>query len=173
VVDLSTLAERAMSMDEETWQRHANPWSFWTRFATGSTSLTLAAWSRIWIGPWFLLPLGLALVWLWYNPRAFGVPERTDRWSSKAVFGERIYNERRDAVPDHHRTAARILTGLSAAASVAWIYGLVVLHPWWTALGLTVSMLGKTWFVDRMAWVYEDMKHLDPRYRDWVRTGEE
>ncbi len=162
-----------MSMDDETWMRHANPWSFWTRFATGSTSITLAAWSRAWIGGWFLLPLALTSIWIWYNPRAFPPPTRTDRWASKAVFGERIFNERREGVPAHHRIDARVLTALSAGGALVWIYGLAVLHPWWTALGLVVSMLTKTWLVDRMAWLFEDMRDVDPRYEAWVRTGPE
>lgn len=30
----STWFARAMTMDDATWERHANPWSVWTRMAT-------------------------------------------------------------------------------------------------------------------------------------------
>jgi len=29
-------------------------------------------------------------------------------------------------------------------------------------------MLGKTWYMDRMVWVYEDMKDERPQYREWL-----
>jgi hypothetical protein len=29
--------------------------------------------------------------------------------------------------------------------------------------GFSLNLLGKLWFVDRMVWLYEDMKHL-PEY---------
>jgi hypothetical protein len=36
-------------MGEDTWERHANPWSVWSR-TTVLPVLILAAWSRVWIG---------------------------------------------------------------------------------------------------------------------------
>jgi hypothetical protein len=30
-------------------------------------------------------------------------------------------------------------------------------------------MLCKLWFVDRMVWLYEDMRQEMPEYRDWLR----
>jgi len=37
-MDVFRLAERSMTMSEEIWQRHANPWSVWSRFSCFSTS---------------------------------------------------------------------------------------------------------------------------------------
>ena len=28
--------------------------------------------------------------------------------------------------------------------------------------------LGKMWFLDRMVWLYEDMKDTTPEYRSWL-----
>ena len=39
---------RSFSMSEDTWQRHSNPWSVWTRF-TALPLIILAAWSRVWL----------------------------------------------------------------------------------------------------------------------------
>lgn len=60
-----TLERRIASvfhMDEETWMRHANPWSVWTR-TTALPLLILAVWSRVWIGWWALLPIAAAVLW--------------------------------------------------------------------------------------------------------------
>jgi hypothetical protein len=64
-----------------------------------------------------------------------------------------------------------VLIFISATGSAIWIAGLVALHVWATVLGLVVSMMAKTWFVDRMAWLFDDMRSIDPRYDEWVRPG--
>ena len=46
------------------------------------------------------------------------------------------------------------------------IYGLVVLEIWPALFGAGVAIIGKTWFVDRMVWLYEDMKHIS-EYGKW------
>lgn len=40
-------------MSDESWRRHANPWSVWTRFAA-IPAFELAAWSQQWLGWWCL-----------------------------------------------------------------------------------------------------------------------
>lgn len=35
--------------------------------------------------------------------------------------------------------------------------------------GAALVYLGKMWFVDRMAWLYEDMKNAHPEYAAWMR----
>jgi hypothetical protein len=37
-----------VDMSDETWRRHANPWSVWMRFAA-IPALILAVWSRVWL----------------------------------------------------------------------------------------------------------------------------
>jgi len=67
-------------MDDETWMRHANPWSVWSR-ATVLPVLILAAWSRVWIGWGALVPGVLAVLWMGANPRLFGPPASFDSWA--------------------------------------------------------------------------------------------
>ena len=43
-------------MSDDSWMRHANPWSVWTRYAAFPV-LIAAIWSRVWIGWWALLPV--------------------------------------------------------------------------------------------------------------------
>ncbi|MBX3553855.1 MAG: hypothetical protein KF697_15500, partial [Pseudolabrys sp.] len=77
-------------MDERVWERHANPVSVWTRFATFPL-LMLALWSVHWIGWYCLIPLAVLAAWLWLNPRIFPPPASTQSWASRAVLGERVY----------------------------------------------------------------------------------
>ena len=52
---------------------------------------------------------------------------------------------------------AKILTSLSAVGALFLLYGLVVLDLGATICGLSVTILAKTWFVDRMVWLYRDV----------------
>lgn len=155
-------------MKDQTWRRHASPWSVWTRFAT-LPFLALAIWSRVWIGAYAWLVLAALVVWLVLNPGLFPPPGHTDRWSSKATFGERVLlNQRTIAIPGHHARAARILGGLAALGLPFLAYGLYALDFWPVLLGVSIIYLGKMWFLDRMVWLYEDMKDAHPEYRSWL-----
>jgi hypothetical protein len=164
--------ERAMAhafgMDERTWARHANPWSVWTR-NSGIPLLVLAIWSRVWLGWWSMVPLLLVVLWIWLNPRLFPVPSSTDSWASRAVLGERVWMNRAEVpVPPHHRRVPHLLTAL-AALGVPWIaWGLYDLGLWPTLFGTLLVFSGKLWFLDRMVWLYQDMKDLHPDYRRWL-----
>ncbi len=168
-MDIFRFAERLMSMDEAAWERHANPLSAWTRFTCGPL-IVLAIWSRDWLGWWSLLPLAVALFWTWLNPRIFGPPISTDNWASKGTFGERIFLKRAERpVPAHHERAAKLLTWVSALGLLPLVYGLVVFDARSTVFGLVVAIGAKVWFVDRMVWLYEDMKDTSPEYAGWLR----
>jgi hypothetical protein len=158
---------RAFALDDEGWRRHANPWSVWTRVAT-LPLIVLAVWSRAWIGRWSLVPIALVAAWTWINPRLFPAPRSTESWASRGVMGERVWlNRDRVPVPARHRLAPHLLTGVAASGAVLLIWGLARLEPWPTLTGTVVAYLGKLWFVDRMAWLYEDMKDATPEYRGW------
>jgi hypothetical protein len=55
-------------MTDEVWRRHANPWSAYTRFAA-MPFLIFSIWSRVWIGWWALIPLGVVIGWLVSHPQ--------------------------------------------------------------------------------------------------------
>lgn len=76
-------------LNDETWKRHANPWSVISR-NTVLPLLIIAFWSRIWLSWWALIPVFLATAWTWLNPRLFSEPDSFENWCSKAVFGERF-----------------------------------------------------------------------------------
>lgn len=160
-MDIFKGAERLMSMDDAIWLRHANPWSVWTRMLTALPLLVLAIWSRVWLGAWALVPVMLALLWIWINPRAFPPPQRLDSWASRGVLGERIFLSHRGEIAAHHRRIAGVLSALSLPGAVIMIWGLYAL--WWegAVFGMILTALPKIWFVDRMVWIYDD----------WVRAG--
>lgn len=158
----------SFSMDDTTWARHANPWSVWTRF-TVLPLLILSIWSRVWLGWWSLIPVIITIGWMWLNPRIFPKPNSTNNWASKAVLGERVWLNR-DNVPvlKHHHKVPTILSFVSTSGVVFLIWGLVALDFWPTLLGVVLVYLGKLWFIDRMVWLYEDMKDVQPEYRSWL-----
>jgi hypothetical protein len=43
----------------------------------------------------------------------------------------------------------------------------MALQVWPVLLGLTLVILGKMWFLDRMVWIYEDMKNKPEEYLSW------
>src|SRR5689334_8213591 len=104
-------------MSDETWRRHANPWSVWTRFAA-IPPLVLAVWSRTWIGWWCLLPLALVVAWLFVNPGAFAPVDRPVSWTSRGIYGEHIWLSDRAALPEECLRVLRLLA-LPGAAGAA------------------------------------------------------
>jgi len=165
-----TLEERissAFRMDEETWLRHANPWSVWTRL-TALPLLVAAFWSREWLGWWAIIPVTLAVLWTYLNPRIFKRPESTDSWASRSVLGERVWlNRDRIPVPEHHRRVPVILNLIAATGTVPIVWGVYRLEVWPLLPGFAMVYLGKLWYLDRMVWLYQDMKE-NPEYRDWL-----
>jgi hypothetical protein len=167
-MDVYRLAEKLMSMSDDVWLRHASGWSVWTRVLT-FPPLLLAIWSHRWIGGWAVLPVALLLVWTWLNPRVFPPPRSTDRWHSKATFGERIWLERRTvAIPDHHRRLPHLLNAVAGfggllAVVAAWLGWL-----WPCVLGTALLYAGKLWYLDRMVWLYDEVAAREPRFRIWL-----
>ncbi len=155
-------------MSDAVWRRHASPWSVWTRVPLIAL-FALAIWSRVWIGAWAIAPVALLIVWSWINPRAFPPPRSTHNWASKGVMGERVWlNRKAIPIPRHHETAANLLAGISLLGVAPLIWGLYALQIWPTLLGICLILFGKLWFVDRMVWLYEDMKDSSPEYRSWL-----
>jgi hypothetical protein len=152
-----TWLEAAFRMTEETWERHANPWSVYTRYVSFPL-LALSIWSREWIDLWSFVPVTTVLIWVWSNPRVFPKPASTDNWASKAVLGERVWlNRQAVPIPSGHARAAVLLSGISGIATIILAYGLWVLDPTVTILSLVLVIMAKTWFLDRMVWLYQDM----------------
>lgn len=151
-------------MSNETWERHASPWSVWTRF-TVLPVLIIAIWSRTWIGPWAWGLTALAILWIWVNPRIFQKPASTDNRASKTVLGERVWlNRKQVPVPEHHRLVPNLLSWLSVLGLPFLVWGLLRFQILPTAMGAVLVYTGKVCFLDRMVWLYEDMQNATPEY---------
>ena len=157
-VSIETRIARLFGLKQgDDWLRHTNPWSVYTRIPI-PVLLVAAVWSRVWLGWWSLVPIAAVLVWTVINPRVFPAPESTDHWASRGVLGETYWAGRNERpVPPRHRTAPLVLAGVSAIGVPFIVWGLVVLDPWMTAFGVAVQSLGKIWFIDRMALLYDDV----------------
>lgn len=156
-------------LDDTGWERHANPWSVWTRVAIWP-ALVVALWSIHWIGWWATAPLALIAIWAFINPRAFPPPASTRSWASRAVLGERIYLARATRpIPEHHRVAAQWLAGTGGVGTLVMLAGLVIGSPSFFVAGAVTAFFAKMWFIDRMVWLFDDMARAHPEYAAWLR----
>lgn len=157
---LDRLFPMLAGVDDEAWARHAHPISVWSRIVLGLPLLTLAGWSRVWIGKWWIAAMILAALFLWLNPRMTPRPRNLDSWSAHAVIGERIWvRTRRQNLPAHHRQVPLLLVLLSTVGHAVLAYGVVVLDPQLTGFGLAAGLGFKLWFLDRMVWLHRDGVH--------------
>ncbi|GAB5466914.1 MAG: hypothetical protein Kapaf2KO_23500 [Candidatus Kapaibacteriales bacterium] len=152
-------AESLMRMDDGVWRRHANPWSVWTRVPI---IFPLAAVLYLWpvLGWWTILPVGIIGIWTYLNPRVFGPIDKIGSWSSKGVYGEKIFLAEREkgSISKEHIKVANFLTVLSGISAIAMIIGIVIQDFYLTAIGTLLCWVFKMWFVDRMVWVFEDYR---------------
>ena len=143
--------------------KHANTWSVWTRFAT-LPFLILSIWSRVCIGWYSLIPILILIIWLIINPTLFKKPKSIDNWGSKAVLGEKYWSNRKIVpVPNHHSTPVLILIILQTIGGIILIIGLWKLEINLTIIGGLTTYLAKMWFLDRMVWIFNDMKIRNPK----------
>ncbi len=160
---------KLFGLEGQSWMRHANPASVWTRFTVVST-LALAVWSRDWIGSWCLVGVGLAIVWMFVNPLLFKAPKSTRNWASRAVLGERIWVDRNTLdLPAQFRSraAALIANGYSTVGMGILAFGLVDLNLLTTVAGILIIHGGKAWYMDRMALLFTEMKGRSDEYAAW------
>lgn len=138
----------------EMWQRHANPWSVYTRFAA-IPAMILAIWSRVWIGWWSLMPVAIVIVWLIVNPFFFAAVTTPVHWASKGIFGEQLWLSDRSQVPPTYRVILRrlIVLGVMGMGLLGW--GLWKLQVWPTIFGATLVVLAQLWRIDRMGLLFE------------------
>jgi hypothetical protein len=160
---VDTRLAQAFGLEGETWQRHANPWSVYTRIPIPAL-LAGALWSRHRLGWWSVVPVGLVGAWAVVNPRAFPPPRSLDHWASRGVLGETRWARRDEVpIPPRHRVAPNVLAGLSALGVPFIARGLLVRDGWMVLFGLAVETAGKTWFIDRMALLYDDVAPGGPQ----------
>jgi hypothetical protein len=160
---------KAFGLDGDHWMQHANAWSVWTRFAV-VPMLVVSVWSRDWIGWWSLVPIALSVVFMVINPRLFKPPKSTKNWASKGVFGERIWADRKDVNIPAKYLKSRVpwvATIAQALSLIVLVYGLVRLDLVAVIAGTLMCQIAKSWYIDRMVLLFEDMKERNPEYASW------
>src|SRR5260221_10055751 len=153
---MKTLAQitRVLGMTDEAWQRHANPWSVYTRFAA-IPAMILAIWSRVWISWWALVPVGGVIIWLWLNPFIFPAVTTPRSWVAKGIFGEKLWLQEAASGPAGYRVALRWLLVPALCGGLLVVWGLVQLLVWPTCFGATLIALAQLWRIDRVGLLYE------------------
>lgn len=156
------------NLTDDNWMKHANPISVWTRYSVLPV-IIVAFWSRAWIGWLCLIPGILSILWMFFNPVVFKKPKSTKNWASKAVLGERVYlNRDKIKIPNHHHIPLYgILNCVSSVGLILSIWSTVYYSIWGAIFGISLAYLGKSWFLDRMVWLYEDMKNENETYKSW------
>ena len=159
---------KVFNLTDENWMKHSNPWSVWTRYSV-LPIIVVAFWSRIWIGWWCLVPGILSILWMFLNPIFFSRPKSTKNWASKSVMGERVYlNRDKIEIPViHKKPIYKILNSISFIGMLLAIWATVNYSIWGAILGVSLAYLGKSWYLDRMVWLYEDMKDVNDEYKSW------
>ncbi|MEM6491570.1 MAG: DUF6653 family protein [Pseudomonadota bacterium] len=149
---------RIFRLDDEGWRRHANPWSGWTRVASGPL-LFAAVWSAHGIGWWSLVPIAAVTLWTWLNPRLFAPPAHYEAWVSRAVLGERAWIALpRDRIPTRHRRGPHVLNALGAPLLAPLAVGVALQDLTLALAAFGGVVLLKFWFLDRMVLLWDDVR---------------
>jgi len=156
------------NLTDENWMKHANPISVWTRYSVLPIIL-FSVWSRLWIDWWCLVPTTVSLLWMFFNPVLFKKPKSTKNWASKGVLGERVFlNRDKVNIPEHHCTPLHsLLNTISFIGLLLAIWSIVYYSLIGAIAGVALTYLGKSWYLDRMVWLYEDMKDANDVYKSW------
>jgi uncharacterized protein (DUF2062 family) len=130
-------------MKEQTWKRHSNPWSVWTRVLTNPL-VYIPVWTRSWrqavlVGAWFLL-----------NPRLFPPPHNNSSWATRSVLGEQIWTSKPRA------DLPMALNMLSALFFLVALYSAYARQLWRLLSFGSLALVFKLWFLERMVTYYDE-----------------
>ena len=56
---------------------------------------------------------------------------------------------------------------ISSSGMIVAIWGIVALDVNLAVFGTIITIVGKSWYLDRMVWIYRDMKAESPEYEAW------
>jgi hypothetical protein len=75
-------------------------------------------------------------------------------------LGERIWQQREAYdIPRVFSVQTHVLNLTQVVGLVPFIWGMYTLNFWMTMTGMAVAFLAKTWFFDRMVFLFEDRRH--------------
>lgn len=136
--DTATARVRRERLADVFWERHSNPWSGWTRVATGPV-LLYALYRRDW------RLLGVAVAYTIVNPILFPRPDSTDAWMSRGVLAEREWLRAGNGTVG--LDYPNVLNLLNLPVSLYAFYAAARKRPVGTVLG-TLGLMGlKLWWI--------------------------
>jgi hypothetical protein len=145
-------------MKEKTWEKHANPWSGWTRTITYPL-LFIPFWflkdfinepASNWYVPIIFL---LMIIWFTINPRIFPKPKNFDSWMSKGVLGEKLWTAEK-----RYKDRNFLFTIIPAPFVIIAFYTSYINLFWETMFFAGVPFILKLWFLDRMVFYHDKNK---------------
>jgi hypothetical protein len=130
-------------MKKQTWERHSNPWSVWTRVLTYPL-VYVPVWNRCWrqvvsVGGWFLV-----------NPRLFPPPKDDSSWATRSVLGEQIWTRK------SHADLPMSISILSAASFLVALYSAYTQRLWRLVSFGSLALVLKLWFLELMVSYYDE-----------------
>lgn len=81
-----------------------------------------------------------------------------DNWASKRSGRTGVAQPQAGTRAAPSPAVPNLLNGMAALGMVFVVWGVVALDVWPTLLGCALVYLAKLWFLDRMVWLYEEMK---------------
>jgi len=103
-----------------------------------------------------------------WETRRFLLPERAGKEGAGRSRPLRWgLNRKEVAVPRHFEPVIKVLNAISGVGTLLCFCGLIALSFWMTIFGMAVLLLGKSWFLDRMVWLYDEMKDTHSEYGKW------
>lgn len=134
-------------MKPQTWKRHSNPWSGWTRFLIIFV-LAPALWQKAWV-----LIVSL-IVYTIINPILFSPPSHNKAWMSRAVLGEQLYLKSKK-----NQNKLKITGTIGGIVFLVFIYS-AYSQLLWPTIVLLVGIVGyKMWFLQQMVELYDKSLH--------------
>ena len=136
------------------WERHANPWSGWSR-TLALPAFVYAVHSRRW------RLLAATVVFTIVNPVLFPKPDDADAWMTKVVLAERRWRETGDELG-----ALRALNVANVPVTLYAIYAAYRRNVGGATVATALSMTLKLAFVAALVRRYEDELSLEERDED-------
>jgi hypothetical protein len=92
---------------------------------------------------------------MFFNSVFFKKPKSTKNWASKSVLGERVFLDRDQInIPSIHISPIhKILNSISSIGMGIYIWAIITYAIWGAILGIAITYLGKSWYLDRMVWI--------------------
>ncbi|MFC3095715.1 DUF6653 family protein [Alteromonas sediminis] len=149
--------EKLLFMSNETWKKHGNPASVFSRLLVFPL-LILTIWWRETLAEFFWVIFIVLLVFLFLSTRLFPAPKNNKSWASKSILGEKLWLDNTNCqVPQKHSYAATLIISGQFISLLLIVLGLVytVQSMVWT--GTSTFLVLKLWFLDRMVWLLSDM----------------